>query len=360
MGGSQPVDRVGDSYRVDLPTGRVPSGTLITARSYLIDRAVPACEVISLPARDIPAATVEFSRVDRLPPPQREPGVRGWLRRMRKPEAGRTVRLNGPLGVDFRVRSPANWSHFLNQHLPLAALMTRRMGVTPEDLTLILPADIPGYIHAAARLAGFSTQATDASVEGPGIVFSLPRNAFLAEARAWMEDAGLIERIARAQADGIEALPRRAFLARRKTRHLTNQPEIEAVLAPLGFETIYPEDLPVPDQFRVFNTAEIIVAVHGAGIAPLLYRHADSPLRQIVEIMPCGHMTDFVRGMASVVDCDWIGVRGRLKPEYVRPAYDLGRTFIRFSLDGFEADPVALQNALDRIGLSTAASPRPL
>ena len=120
----------------------------------------------------------------------------------------------------------------------------------------------------------------------------------------------------------------------------------------MGFQTIYPEDLPVAEQFRLFNAAESIVAVHGAGLAPLLYRHPQGRLRTLVEILPAGHMTDVFRSMAQQVDCNWIGVRVLIKPQYVRPAYALGQGFTRFSLDGFEADPAALERALDMAGVS--------
>ena len=115
---------------------------------------------------------------------------------------------------------------------------------------------------------------------------------------------------------------------------------------PLGYVTVYPEDLSVEDQFQLFNTAEQIVAVHGAGLGPLLYRHPNSPLRHLVEILPCGHMTDFFRLMAQQVGVPWTGVRGRLKPEYVAPAYQMQNFFKQYSLDNFEVDPESLERAL--------------
>ena len=57
-------------------------------------------------------------------------------------------------------------------------------------------------------------------------------------------------------------------------------------------------------------------------------------------------MTDFFRLMAQQVGVPWIGVRGRLKPGYVAPAYQEHRVFKQFSLDNFEVDPVSLDRAL--------------
>ena len=60
-------------------------------------------------------------------------------------------------------------------------------------------------------------------------------------------------------------------------------------------------------------------------------------------------MTDVYRGMSQQVGCAWIGVRGRIKPEYIRPAYVLDTPFTRYSLDNFEVDPASLDLALDMI-----------
>lgn len=315
-------------------------GTLITARSYLIDRVVPDCEIVALPGRVAPGGEIPFDLVDRMAPPPRRGGWRGLLKGEHR---RRPVTLQGRLGMDCRVVSPENWSHFLNIHVPLAFELARRLGLSPDALTLILPARTPGFIQAAANHLGLSTQCTDGPVEGPGIAYRLSLNITVPDRRRWLEDAGVIDRLA---AVNGPALPARVFLARRKQRAILNQAEIEALLHPLGYATIYPEDLPVADQFRLFNEAEQIVAVHGAGLGPLLFRHRGSPLRHLVEILPCGHMTDFFRLMAQQVGCPWTGVRGRLKPEYVTPAYQTQGVFKQYSLDNFEVDPVSLERAL--------------
>lgn len=328
--------------RIEVAPFRMQPGTLITARSYLIDRAVPDCEVIALPGREAPGGAIPFGRVDGMQPPG---GRNGWRGLLRGGSDRGPVPLKGGLGMDCRTVSPENWSHFLNIHAPLAFELARRLSIAPSDLTLILPRRIPDFIQAAARHLGFETQCTDALVTGPAVAYQLSLNITVPDRRRWLDAAGIIDRLA--GSGGGADLPRHVFLARRRQRAITNQSDVEAVLHPLGYVTIYPEDLSAADQFRLFNTAERIVAVHGAGLAPLLYRHPDSPLRHLVEILPCGHMTDFFRLMAQQAGCAWIGVRGRLKPEYVTPAYQPQRIFKQFSLDNFEVDPVSLERALD-------------
>lgn len=326
--------------RIPVAPFRLDPGTLITARSFLIDRAVPDCEVIVLPGREAPGGEIPFGWVNRMAPLSRRGGWRGFLKGKSR---RKSVPLAGTLGMDCRVVGPENWSHFLNIHVPLAFELSRRLDLSPADLTLILPARIPAFIRGVADHLGFATQCTDSPVEGPGVAYRLSLNITIPDRRKWLEASGVIDRLA--DTGGL-ALPARVFLARRKTRAITNQSEIEALLHPLGYVTIYPEDLPIADQFRLFNTAERIVAIHGAGLAPLLYRHPGSPLRDLVEILPAGHMTDFFRLMAQQVGCSWTGVRGRLKPEYIRSAYQAQNVFKQFSLDNFEVDPVSMERAL--------------
>lgn len=334
MSGDPALDR-----QLEVASHVLEPSRLIGARSFLVDRAVPDCEEITLPGREVPGGTIPFGILPRMAPP---PPRRGWRARLRPRPA--PVALDGDLGMDCRVTSPENWSHFLNIHAPLAIALMRRLDLPEAGLTLILPEATPDFVLKGAAHLGLRTQCAAGAVTGPGVGFRLSLNITVPDRRRWLQDAGTIDRLW----DGPAAhLPRRVFLARRKTRHVTNQPEIEALLSRHGHVTIYPEDLSAADQFRLFNTAESIVAVHGAGLAPLLYRHPDAPLRHLVEILPCGHMTDFFRLMAQQVGCHWTGVRGRLKPEYVRPAHDLtARIYRQHSLDGFEVDPVALERAL--------------
>ena len=154
------------------------------------------------------------------------------------------------------------------------------------------------------------------------------------------------------------SLPRRVFLSRKDTRVPSNAAEVEGFLGARGFKTVYPEDLSASDQMHLFAGAEEMVAVHGAGLAPLLYCGAGAGLeggpRRLIEVLPCGHITDVYRVIADRVGCAWIGVRGRLKPEYIRPAYDIGAGFSKFSLDSFEIDIAALEEAF---ALSDPARP---
>lgn len=54
-------------------------------------------------------------------------------------------------------------------------------------------------------------------------------------------------------------------------RRLTNSDEVQSTLAQYGFQTVYAEDFSYEEQIKLFNEAEYIVAIHGAGITNIIY-----------------------------------------------------------------------------------------
>lgn len=316
---------------------------LITARSYFIDRIVPDCEIVALPAKTVAGGVLRFGQA---------PVVARAL--------GRGGRLGGVLGTrrgrrqvsdrcvfDFRLHHPQNWAHFLTNHLPIFFRICQGLDLDWADTLIVTPANTPKYIHAAAGFFGLELMASDDDITGDGVVFeATPWVGIRAARTTWVRQPKITDVVTDATSDS-PPVGRRLFLSRRDTRTLSNEAEVAAYLAARGFVTVYPETLPVADQFRLFREAETIVAIHGAGLAPLLYIPPGGRLRQLVEILPCGHMTDVFRVMAQQVGVAWIGVRGRLKPAYVRPAYDFDTDFRAFSLDSFTVDISSLARAFE-------------
>lgn len=341
--------------KIDLPPYHVGAGRLITARSYMLDRFVPDCEIISLPAKQVAGGELSFRKGAVTLPAVAAKGRAARLRHRLKPPAPRQV--EGRVLFDLRHHDPQNWAHFLNNHLPIVFRLCEETGVGWDEALLVTPAATATYMRAAAAVFGLELLPTDAAVSGEGISFEMaPWTAVRTQRADWVHRPE-ISRAISAAATGTTRLPKRPFLARRDTRVIANMPEVEACLSARGYETVYVEDLPAADQLRLFREAEAMVAVHGAALAPLLYVPPDGPLRHLVEILPVGHMTDVYRVMAEQVGVSWIGVRGKIKPEYVEPAYRLGARFSTFSLDSFEVDVVALERALDFAGAERPDGP---
>ncbi|MEL6957330.1 MAG: glycosyltransferase 61 family protein [Pseudomonadota bacterium] len=234
----------------------------------------------------------------------------------------------------------------MNNHLPIVFKICELMALDPVDTCLVLPQRTPSYITKAAELFGFKFHLTDASLIGDGIDFKAePWIGVRADRQNWVKSLHV--------QDVLTALTptanygSRIFLSRRDTRCATNASELELYLSGKGFRTIFPEELSPADQIFIFREAEIIVAIHGAGLAPLLYAQPGGALTQLIEILHAGHMTDVYRVMAQQVGVSWIGVQGRLKPEYIRDAYAFENPFKTHSLDNFHVDLRALDIAFE-------------
>jgi capsular polysaccharide biosynthesis protein len=71
--------------------------------------------------------------------------------------------------------------------------------------------------------------------------------------------------------------PRRLYLSRSgiarpsKRRRVANEADVLAVLKPLGFEVVRPEELSFAEQVRTFAGAEAVVAPHGAALTNLVF-----------------------------------------------------------------------------------------
>jgi capsular polysaccharide biosynthesis protein len=77
------------------------------------------------------------------------------------------------------------------------------------------------------------------------------------------------------------AWPERLFVSRRHDkRACTNRPEVEALFAEHGFEVVYPEEHPLPDQAAMFARAEVIAGFAGSGMFSLIF--ADRPKHVIL------------------------------------------------------------------------------
>jgi len=87
---------------------------------------------------------------------------------------------------------------------------------------------------------------------------------------------------------GIEpaSRPRRLILLSRrdaKNRRIVNETDLEAALAPLGFELVVPGALSVAEQIRAFADARLIVGPHGSAWANIVY---GAPGAGMLEIQP--------------------------------------------------------------------------
>lgn len=70
----------------------------------------------------------------------------------------------------------------------------------------------------------------------------------------------------------------RVYLSRQRSRgrRVYNQDALQDVLDSYGFETIFSEELSEVEQFLIFNSANIVVSPHGAGLANLNFSESSA------------------------------------------------------------------------------------
>jgi capsular polysaccharide biosynthesis protein len=89
------------------------------------------------------------------------------------------------------------------------------------------------------------------------------------------------------RAGGAPPLPRRIYVSRQGAarRRIVNAEEAERLLAARGFEPVQLERLDIFEQAALFAGAEAVVAVHGAGLANLLFNDGRA---RLLELYPAG------------------------------------------------------------------------
>ncbi len=83
---------------------------------------------------------------------------------------------------------------------------------------------------------------------------------------------------------------KKLYIKRPPGRCIVNEDELLDVLLPLGFEIIYPEQLTMEEQASAFSKAEIVVGIHGAGFANLVFCRPQTRVLDILSpewINPC-------------------------------------------------------------------------
>ena len=87
-------------------------------------------------------------------------------------------------------------------------------------------------------------------------------------------------------------------------RKITNELEITAYLKKIGFELLKLSDYKFIDQVKLFNNAEIIVGLHGAGFANLIF---SKPNTKIIEFKSIG-AGDIVKNLAIKKELNYFDI----------------------------------------------------
>jgi hypothetical protein len=94
---------------------------------------------------------------------------------------------------------------------------------------------------------------------------------------------------------------RRLLVSRRdaSSRRVSNEPELQALLEPAGFETVVLGELSFREQVAAFAEAEMVIAPHGAALANLLFA---APGTVVVELHQAGAERPHYKQLATRLD----------------------------------------------------------
>jgi capsular polysaccharide biosynthesis protein len=95
--------------------------------------------------------------------------------------------------------------------------------------------------------------------------------------------------------------------ARSASRRVLNEDRLLDVLRPLGFRSIYLEELSFRDQIDAFNDAEIIVSPHGSGLANLVFCRAGA---QVIELFSPNYVNVLYWTLSNQVQLDYSYILG--------------------------------------------------
>ncbi|MCX7396098.1 MAG: glycosyltransferase family 61 protein [Planctomycetales bacterium] len=286
---------------------------MIGAKTRLMDCWQPQLEWIRMPELQF-RQNEYWAKLNAIEPPSNS--ARAFtLPRLIRPQH-EALQLHQPF-IDLRSHGPHNIAHaivggligFLGcQHA------ASQLGLA-DDLVAVIAANVASYVKDVYTLLGISVVQTDGPVSGMRMQCNFDDLASVGLAQSLLP-----RKIAAMMEEKGKSVPGRIYLARHGSRSISNSAEIETLLRSEGFVTIYPERLPVLEQFRLLWHAETVIGVHGAGLAPLLLRSILPNRRplQLIEIFGPGYVVSLYRHIVAAIGGQWVGVRGQISPEVIQ------------------------------------------
>lgn len=180
-----------------------------------------------------------------------------------------------------------NYYHWTIETLP-------RLKLIAEDsrfnrLPILLPKQrCPGFVVESISLAGFSGRIlfleTGTYKANKIVIPTLyaPRSELSFEAVQWLNDK-ILGTGANDSVIAGTALYERIFISREDadTRQVVNSEELDQLLAKFQIKKIKMMDYSLRDQARLFNGAKVVIGLHGAALANVVYCKRDSTLLEL-------------------------------------------------------------------------------
>lgn len=183
--------------------------------------------------------------------------------------------------LDTRPISLNNIAHLMCDIIPTAIYARNSLG---QKVTVITHTIVPEMVDLASQF-DVPVVVTSKAVVGQRVQIFVTRNLQLYEIERAFDCAATTMLPPQYGAYCFPDSPKgdRLFFARRGARALANADKIEPLLEELGYQKVFLEDYPIPQQLAIATNAKHVVAIHGAAMGFLV---AARNLASIIEIFP--------------------------------------------------------------------------
>jgi hypothetical protein len=330
-----------------------PPFWIIGPRSYFSDRAMPQIEVSVVPARKMDAAKAVICA--RPHPRETDSYLRGVERVTSQFNAYNTHLITPDrYYIDLRPFGLGNWSHCLNAALPFAVFIRDHLSRLGQSAPIVIlnQGGISSKVRGLFEVLGLQVLCTNTAVKAPLITLSCSTSHFIHQKSR--EFVAPISPDISNFVGSTEGVSEKVFLNRKSSRSLKNNKEIIGLLTKHGYQEVFMEDHTIEAQFAILLGARNIVAIHGAALAPLLFRNPEHGPFSLIEINTPGHIVPFFRDMVTKLPCEYRLVRGIPDQKMALAAFqNVGVPDMAFtnahSLTSFAVDPFSVEVALESL-----------
>jgi len=173
----------------------------------------------------------------------------------------------------------SSWTyfHFLIENLPAFLAASESLG----RYKCVIAKDAPKYVNEALEALDADVIRAEKFVRVHDLVFCGKGSD-----TGWMHPKDLqIVRRSFQEYLSERVKGKSLYVSRRNSsRSPINELILERMIAELGIEIIYPEELSFVEQVVLFSSAEIVIGVHGAGLANQIWMNPESTIIEIIDV----------------------------------------------------------------------------
>jgi capsular polysaccharide biosynthesis protein len=183
----------------------------------------------------------------------------------------------------------ANFAHWLLEDLPRLQAYKRHVSATDCQAKILIKTNPPRWMVDTLKCLGFDQDDWVEWNQSSGLIETLvvPKMNYIHSSGSRFSPSGrewVGNQIKSNCSSDTSEFSKNIIISRQKSkrRRISNFDEVMKALGPLGFESYQLEDLSIGEEISLFSQANIIVGVHGAGLATSIY----SKNATLIEIFP--------------------------------------------------------------------------